>query len=129
MAQASEGPVDGNPVELFGMHVAHVGVNAADEAEAGEIARKFQLLMGLPVVETPVSVFSDSLVETMKGAGRGEHGHIGFAVNDIAAAEAWFKTRGFEIDESSRRLNPDGSTFLVYFKEQIGGFAIHLTQG
>lgn len=125
---AAEQPGD-NPVELFGMHVAHVGVNAATAEEAERIAERFSLLMGLPRVETPVSVFSDSLVETMKGDGRGKHGHIGFAVNDIAAAEAWFAARGFEVDESSRRLNPDGSTFLVYFKEEIGGFAIHLTQG
>ena len=117
-----------NPVELFGMHVAHVGINAKDPEDAARIAERFRVLMGLPEVETPVSVFSDTLVETMKQNGRGEHGHIGFGVNDIAAAEKWFAARGFEVDESSRRLNPDGSTFLVYFKEQIGGFAIHLTQ-
>ncbi len=50
-----------------------------------------------------------------------------FHVNNIPAAEKYFAGRGFEIDESSRRLNPDGSTFLVYFKEEIAGFAIHLT--
>ena len=32
-------------------------------------------------------------------------------------------------DESSRTLCPDGSgrTYLIYFKEQVAGFAIHLT--
>ena len=28
---------------------------------------------------------------------------------------------------AARALNPDGSTHLVYFKDQIAGFAIHLT--
>ncbi len=115
-----------NPVELFGLHVAHVGINAQNPDEAREIADLFAQLMGLPAIDTPVSFFSDTLVETMKQNGRGTHGHIGFGVNDLPAAEKWFAARGFEINEESRALNPDGSTKLVYFKREVGGFAIHL---
>ncbi|MCI6274539.1 MAG: VOC family protein [Coriobacteriaceae bacterium] len=122
MAQNTE-----NPVDLFDMHVAHVGINAADEKDADDIAGEFETLMGLVRDEKAPSVFAGTLVEVMKRAGRGERGHIGFHVNDIAAAEEWFAGRGLEVDESSRVTNPDGSTFLVYFKRQIGGFAIHLT--
>lgn len=116
-----------NPVELFGMYVAHVGINACDAHEAEDIADRFSILMGLPKKEMEPSFFSGTLVEIMKQNGRGEKGHIGFHVDDLPAAEKWFEARGFEIDESSRRLLPDGSTFLVYFKKQIAGFAIHLT--
>lgn len=35
-----------NPVELFGMRVAHVGINAADPADALEIAELFSTMMG-----------------------------------------------------------------------------------
>lgn len=117
-----------NPVEAFGLHVAHVGINAASAEEASQIAGLFQNLMGLEPNSTPVSVFADTLVEVMSGCGRGEKGHIGFGVNDIVAAEEWFEGRGFTINESSRALNPDGSTKLVYFNDQIAGFAIHLCQ-
>lgn len=117
-----------NPVSAFGLHVAHVGINAASPEEAREVAELFQTLMGLEPNVTPVSVFADTLVEVMSGCGRGEKGHIGFGVNDIVAAEKWFAARGFEINEDSRALNPDGSTKLVYFKRQIAGFAIHLCQ-
>lgn len=117
-----------NPVSAFGLHVAHVGINAASPEEAREVAELFQTLMGLEPNVTPVSVFADTLVEVMSGCGRGEKGHIGFGVNDIVAAEKWFAARGFEINEDSRVLNPDGSTKLVYFKRQIAGFAIHLCQ-
>ena len=117
-----------NPVEAFGLHVAHVGINAASAEEAREVAELFQALMGLPPVETPVSWFAGTLVEVMSGCGRGERGHIGFGVNDLPAAERWFSERGFEINEESRALNPDGSTKLVYFKREIAGFAIHLCQ-
>lgn len=117
-----------NPVSAFGLHVAHVGINAASPEEAREVAELFQTLMGLEPNVTPVSVFADTLVEVMSGCGRGEKGHIGFGVNDIVAAEKWFAARGFEINEDSRALNPDGSTKLVYFKRHIAGFAIHLCQ-
>ena len=116
-----------NPVELFDMYVAHVGINATDEKDADRIAGEFETLMGLTRDERVPSVFAGTLVEVMKHNGRGEKGHIGFHVNDIAAAEKWFAARGFEVDEPSRVTNPVGSTFLVYFKHQIAGFAIHLT--
>ena len=117
-----------NPVEAFGLHVAHVGINAGSAEEARQIAELFQTLMGLEPRETPVSWFADSLVEVMSGCGRGEKGHIGFGVRDLPAAERWFAERGFEINEDSRALNADGSTRLVYFKREIAGFAIHLCQ-
>lgn len=117
-----------DPVKAFGLHVAHVGINAGSADEAREVAELFQALMGLPPVETPVSWFAGTLVEVMSGCGRGTNGHIGFGANDLPAAERWFSARGFKINEDSLALNPDGSTKLVYFKREIAGFAIHLCQ-
>lgn len=122
MANAQE-----NPVELFDMYIAHVGINAADPDEANQIAQDFATFMGLEARDTPVSVFSDTLVETMKRNGRGTKGHIGFHVNDMPAAEKWFCEHGLELNEDSRALAEDGSTRLIYFTREIGGFAIHLT--
>lgn len=116
-----------NPVELFDMYVAHVGINASAKEEAKEIAETFQSLMFLPVSETPKSYFAGTLVEVMNQNGRGTHGHIGFHVNDIDAAAKWFDNHGFKLNEESRALNVDGSTRLIYFEQEIGGFAIHLT--
>ncbi len=116
-----------NPVELFDLYVAHVGINATNPEEAEKIARQLSALMGIPTVEQPPSFFAGTLVEVMKNGGRGTNGHIGFHVNNIPAAEKYFAEHGLEVDESSRRLNPDGSTFLVYFKDEIAGFALHLT--
>ncbi len=117
----------GDPMEELGLRLAHVGINAADLEEAEGIAERFALL-GLPTSRTPVSLLSGTYVETMAGRGRGANGHIAFHVDSIPVAEAWFAERGIEIDEASRRLRPDGTTHLVYFKEPIGGFAIHLTE-
>ena len=116
-----------NPVELFDLYVAHVCINATNPEEAEKIACQLSALMGIPTVEQPPSFFAGTLVEVMKNGGRGTNGHIGFHVNNIPAAEKYFAERGLEVDETSRRLNPDGSTFLVYFKDEIAGFALHLT--
>lgn len=115
-----------DPVERFDMRISHVGINAADEAEARCLARLIETFFGMERRDTPISMFNDDLFEIMKGRGRGEKGHIGLHVNDIPAAEAYFTERGLTIDESSRAYNPDGSVKLVYFNEQIAGFAIHL---
>lgn len=116
-----------HPVQALGLHIAHIGINAGSVEEARQIAQIFFELMGLEPHETPISVFSGTLIETMSGTGRGTHGHIGFGVRDVAQAEAWFIAHGCDFDESSRVLNPDGSTKLVYFAREIGGFALHLT--
>lgn len=122
-------PEERTPAELFGFRLAHVGVNATCSEDASGIADQFVSLMGMSRSETPKSYFADTSVEVMSGGGRGTNGHIGFHVDDVPAAERYFAARGLEVDEGSRALNPDGSTFLVYFKQEIGGFAIHITQG
>ena len=118
-------------VELFGLRLAHVGVNTTSPEEAAATADAFCTLLGIPRGEEPfpVSSFSGSLVEVMNNGGRGEKGHIGLHVDDIDAAQAWYEARGVEFNEASRTLCPDGSgrTYLIYFKEEIAGFAIHLT--
>lgn len=123
MAAASD-----DPVELFGLRIAHVGINADSREEAERIAARFETLMGLGRNRiASKSTFAGTLVEVMNNGGRGERGHIGFHVDDLPAAERWFAARGFEIDEASRFSLPDGSCSLVYFEDEIAGFAIHLT--
>ena len=120
-----------NPAELFGLRLAHVGINTTTPEEAAATADALCALLGIDRGEEPfpVSSFAGSLVEVMNNGGRGEKGHIGFHVDDLPTAEAWFAARGFEVNEASRTLCPDGSgrTYLIYFKEEIAGFAIHLT--
>ncbi len=120
-----------NPVELFDLRLAHVGINTTSAEDAAATADALCALLGVARGEepSPVSSFAGTLVEVMNNGGRGEKGHIGLHVSDIDAAIAWYEARGVAFDESSRTLCPDGSgrTYLIYFKEQVAGFAIHLT--
>lgn len=122
---------DNDPVKQFGMYLAHVGVNAGSEDEVMEIVEAFDKLLGLKHMNVaPVSEFAGDFVEVMKpGKGRGEKGHLGFHVDDVDAAARWYEQeRGCEFDWNHAAKNPDGSTHLVYFKQDIAGFAIHLTE-
>lgn len=116
-----------DPRTLFDMRIAHIGVNAQDGRESEHIAAQFARALFLDVSSTPVSHFAGSLVEVMDGCGRGEHGHIGLHVNDIRAAADWFEANGVAIDRDSWSYRPDGTPRLVYFKDAIAGFAVHLT--
>ena len=117
-----------DPRQLFDMRLAHVGVNASGPAEAAEIAGQFARLLHLTTTATPISHFVDTMVEVRDGDGRGEHGHLGFAVNDLRVAAAWFDANGYEVDYDSMRYDEEGAPRLVYFREPIAGFAIHLLQ-
>ena len=109
---------------VMGLEIADEGtVGFAKDTTIGYLEQETKL----EGTKTALQEVVDSAVEVMKRNGRGTKGHIGFHVNDLDAAAAWFSARGFEVDESSRTFMPDGSPLLVYFKNEIAGFAIHLT--
>lgn len=112
--------------ETLGLRLAHVGINAENADEAQRIAQQFCDLLGVERRETGISSFAGQGVEVMNENGRGTHGHIGFHTDDMEAAIAFFQSRGYTFDEGSRALNADGSTRLIYFADEIGGFGVHL---
>ena len=120
-----------NPIELFDLRLAHVGINTTSAADASATADALCALLGVARGEEPfpVSSFAGTLVEVMNNGGRGEKGHIGLHVDDVEAAEAWYRARGVEFNEASRAMCPDDPerTYLIYFKEEIAGFAVHIT--
>ena len=117
----------GNPIELFDMKLSHVGINADSPEEAAKVVGLFQDLLGLEVrADSEQNVFAGQWVEAMKQPWYGTKGHIAFTVNDIDAAARWYDEHGFAVDWDSRMVNDEGATKAIYFKQEIGGFAIHL---
>lgn len=111
---------------MLGFELAHVGINAENEAEARNAAQMFETLFGLPVKEGTSSVFAGSAVEVMKQPARGKHGHIAIATNSVLRAKAHFERRGFVFDDSTAKYLPSGKLNAVYFRDEICGFALHL---
>ncbi len=106
----------------------HVCINGGDETGARAIAGTIAALFELPVTDKPTSTYAGTGVEVAKAPGPGTHGHIGFAVEDILAAAAWLEAKGVALDHDRRKFTPDGRLRLIYLKEEVGGFALHLIQ-
>jgi hypothetical protein len=111
--------------------IVHLGVNCPGEAEAAGCAQKFARLFNLavnPAKESADARFTTTQIEWMKKPGRGTHGHIALATADLPAARRYLEEKGFAFDDVSAKYLPDGRVLVLYAKEEIGGFAIHLMQ-
>jgi len=112
---------------LLGFEFAHVGVNAADEAQAADVAQQISKAFRFPYKPGNSSDFAGTGVEVMKSPYLGAHGHAAVRTNSIERAEYYLTKRGFALDESTAKAK-DGKTTAVYLKGEIGGFAFHLLQ-
>ena len=112
--------------KAFGFELLHVGVNTIDAADAANVANGFADLLSLPVIEYPGAFFAGTLVEIVKGPFLGKNGHIAIQTNNIEHAVEHFQSKGAEIDLSTAVRNDKGVLIAIYFKQQVGGFAIHL---
>ncbi|MDO5403300.1 MAG: bifunctional 4-hydroxy-2-oxoglutarate aldolase/2-dehydro-3-deoxy-phosphogluconate aldolase [Eubacteriales bacterium] len=112
---------------MLGFEVRHVGVNLTSEEEAVGLADTFEKMFGFTKKVGNSSVFSGTGFELMKKQGRGTKGHIAVATNYIERAIYHLQNRGFEFDMDSVVIK-EGRMKAIYFKEEFGGFAIHLVQ-
>ena len=109
--------------------VVHVGVNCADAGEAERLAQFLSDCFGIsPERNSDASVFAGPFVELMKQSGRGRHGHIAVATDDILATRAYLESIGCAFDDTGNKYFPDGSLLLTYLDYDFAGFAIHLLQ-
>lgn len=113
-------------LKMHNFQFAHLGVNTDSPKDALSIAQTFATLFGFPSRETNASVFAGPSLEIMYQKGMSELGHIGFKVNHVARAIAYFEKAGMEPDYDTLRGPKDNPTF-VYLKQRIGGFAVHIT--
>lgn len=112
---------------VLGFELRHVGVNNLDSKQALEVAGRLSLLTGWPVIDQgEKNSFVGEGFEIMKKPGRGTHGHIAIACSSAARARWHLESRGFAFDEGSAEYTKDGRLRLIYLKEEIAGFALHL---
>ncbi|MGI6254581.1 MAG: bifunctional 4-hydroxy-2-oxoglutarate aldolase/2-dehydro-3-deoxy-phosphogluconate aldolase [Acutalibacter sp.] len=113
---------------MLGFRVVHVGMNCRSADEAEHIARLFCRLFDVPYLPNETAVFAGSLVECIKGPYLGAHGHIAIGTNNVDRAVYHLEQRGVAFEEASRKTDAQGRTTLIYMKEEIGGFALHLVK-
>ena len=114
---------------MLGLKLAHIGINNTNEKDAAEVSSGLSDLLKLDVSKDgPVSTFLDGEIEVMKVKFPGTHGHIAFSSVALERAVRYFKFMGAEFDESTAQYDDKGHLKVIYFKNEIGGFAIHLNQ-
>lgn len=111
--------------------IVHVGVNCENAAEAEQCAEQFATLFRLavnPAKESADARFTGTQIEWMKAPGRGRNGHIALATADLPVARQYLEEKGFAFDDDSIKRMEDDRILVIYAKQEIGGFAIHLMQ-
>ncbi|MBO5666684.1 MAG: bifunctional 4-hydroxy-2-oxoglutarate aldolase/2-dehydro-3-deoxy-phosphogluconate aldolase [Firmicutes bacterium] len=112
---------------MLGFTIKHLGINCNSEEEASVTAKAFCALLGFDYKPGNSSIFAGSVVECCKKPFPGEHGHLAIGTNNVDRAMYHLGLQGIEFDLSTQKTDAKG-TVAVYFKQQIGGFAIHLVR-
>lgn len=114
---------------MLGFELAHVGINAENEAEAEKAAARFAFIFGMQRKAGNSSVFAGTAVEVMKSPYLGRNGHIVVRTNYIDRAVNYLTTvLGVKFRQESEKRDAQGKLKAVYLEEEIGGFAVHLVQ-
>ena len=113
---------------MLNFRIKHVGINSKDAREAKKTATLLCSIFDFDYNDTELSVFTGTAVEVMKYMGRGSLGHVAIGADNVDRAEYYLRQRGFSFDESTRRVDASGRTTFLYLKDEIGGFAFHLTK-
>ena len=114
--------------KMLGIKIKHIGINE-ENGNGAALAKQFADFFNGNVRETSKGWFGSELVEVMSEAKKkGTHGHIGVSTNNVDRAKRYYESLGYEFDESTADYDDKGNLKLIYFKEEIGGFAIHLVK-
>ena len=111
---------------LLGFEVAHVGINCADADVCDQVCDAFAAAFDFGVKKGNSSNFASTGVEVMKTMFKGANGHIAIRTNKMTPAIAEMERRGLELDWDS--VKDKENVKAVYFKNEFGGFAVHLLQ-
>ncbi|MBQ0126275.1 MAG: bifunctional 4-hydroxy-2-oxoglutarate aldolase/2-dehydro-3-deoxy-phosphogluconate aldolase [Clostridiales bacterium] len=111
---------------MLGMTIKHIGINCDGDDECKSVSNTLCDMFCVDPDVHEKAVFAGTLFEVLKSRGRGEKGHIALGTNSPDRARAYLESIGIEFDESTAAYNPDGTLKVVYTKNDVGGFAVHL---
>lgn len=113
---------------MLGFELRHVGINAANDQEADQVATSFEKLFGFVKNVGNSSIFAGTGIEVMKQPYLGQKGHIAIQTNYIDRAIFHLGQQGFTFNEESKKYGKNDKLVAIYLNEEIGGFAVHLVQ-
>lgn len=114
--------------KMLDYKVAHVGINSGDSSEAKDICSSLEKLFYFGKNENENSIFSETAIEVMKSPFYGKNGHLAVAVNYVDRAIYQLEKAKVKFIGESLKYNSDNEPAVIYLKEEIGGFAVHLVK-
>lgn len=113
---------------MLGFELRHIGINHSNAEQAENTANAFEKLFGWPKQDKGGAYFAANYIEAMKKMFYGTHGHIAVATNHVDQAVWYLERLGVQFNWKSADYNPDKTLRVIYLKDEIGGFAVHLIQ-
>ncbi len=111
---------------MLNIRIKHIGINCSNH-DGSSIAQQFAHLFGGQVEETSKGFFGSDFIEILNEENHtGNHGHIAMGVDSAQRAMNYFKSLGYHFDDSTVVKDEFGLVKLIYFKDEIGGFKVHL---
>jgi 2-dehydro-3-deoxyphosphogluconate aldolase/(4S)-4-hydroxy-2-oxoglutarate aldolase len=104
----------------------HIGINCAAPAEAAALAEQLSAMFNLNPRHGNKSEFGGDYFECMKTPFLGTNGHIAMRTDNLDAAVAELKEKGYGFRMETAAYNEDGSLKNIYLEGEYGGFAIHI---
>lgn len=114
--------------KMLDYSLVHVGINCNSEKEAVSNCNRLSGAFGWETKIGNSSVFAGTAVECMKAPYKGANGHIAVATNSVKRAVYQLNCKGVEADMSTAKYDANGRLTVVYLKDEIGGFAVHLVE-
>jgi len=114
---------------VLNFQFCHMGINCYNDQDGYtalfRLADLFNLIMG----DTPSSSYVGREVEITKipFQVRGPHGHLGYYADNLERAIFYLEKKGVELDHEHTKPYK-GKTYVIYLKEQIAGFAVHVEE-
>lgn len=113
---------------MLDIRIKHIGLNE-ENGNALELAEAYAAFFNGAVRKTSKGYFGSELVEIMNNEkAKGRHGHIGLYCKDIDLAKKYYELLGYHFDDASATFDDEGKMKFIYFKDEIGGFAIHFVK-
>lgn len=115
-------------MKMLGFKLVHVGINCENDEKAKSGAKLICSLFGLDYKEGNSSTFAGTEFEFMHSKYLGTHGHIAIATNFPDRARAYLERQGIEFNEETAKYDQNGKLKIVYLKDEVCGFALHLVK-
>ena len=115
-------------MKMLGFKLVHIGINCENKEKALKGAQLLSTLFGLDYKVGNSSTFAGTEFELMHTKYLGANGHIAMATNFPDRAKAYLEKMGIEFNEETAKYDDKGNLTVIYLKEEICGFAIHLVK-